>query len=85
MPNDSHVSAVVTMHVERIPVRLKMIQGERSQRQWSAELGIPQAVLQRYLVGNRPEVEFFINVSRKENINLNWLLWGNGEAYRNES
>lgn len=80
--NDTHVSEIDKLHAKYISTRLKRIQGKRSQREWSRQLHIPQPVLSSYLAGSTPIVTFLIHLARSENVNLNWLMAGEGEVYR---
>ena len=80
--NDVHVSEIDKLHARHIPTRLKQVQRDRSQREWSKQLHIPQPVLSRYLAGRTPTVTFLIHLARQENVNLNWLMAGEGEVYR---
>ncbi len=80
--NASHIPPLVTLHAKRISERLKVLQGKRSQRAWASELGVPQQVLSRYLNGSLPRLTFLIHLARRERVNLNWLMMGEGEVYR---
>ena len=85
VPRHYHISEPVWRNLRAIPDRLEALKGERSGRQWARDLDIPQPTLQMYLDPRRkllPPLEFFIHLHRRENVNLNWLLAGDGEMYR---
>ena len=78
----SHIPDVVRLQTSRIGARLQQLQGNRSQNRWARELGIPQQNLSRYIKGMNPHVTFLVHLARREGVNLNWLLLGRGDAYR---
>ncbi len=66
-----------------IKVRLAQLMGGRSQRAWSRELGVPQQNISRYLLGDAtPHLDFLVHLGRRERINLNWLVLGEGKMKR---
>lgn len=63
--------------------RMWTVIGGRSQHQWGRELGVPQQNISRYLSGGTsPHADFLIHLARKEKINMNWLLLGEGRMRR---
>lgn len=63
--------------------RIAQARGDRSQRAWAAELGVSQQNVNRYEGrGTVPHYFFFVTLARKERINLNWLLLGEGRMKR---
>ncbi len=80
--NDSHITDHVKALVAGIPRRLALLKGERSQRKWAEQLRVPQPVICRYLQGSTPEITFLVHLAREENVSLDWLMMGVGEAYR---
>ena len=69
-------------HTEIIS-RLDWLRGDRSQRGWAIELGIPQQNICRYLTaGTTPHLDFIVHIGKREGVNLNWLLLGAGRRTR---
>lgn len=63
--------------------RLGQLMGGRSQRGWAKELGVPQQNISRYLAGGTsPHVDFLVHLARREKVNLNWLVLGEGRMKR---
>lgn len=78
-----HLPEVVRNQRRVIKARLGQLMGSRSQRTWSRELGVPQQNISRYLAGGAsPHVDFLIHIGRRENVNLNWLVLGEGRMHR---
>ena len=78
-----HLPEVVRNKRRVIPERLIQLMGSRSQRGWARELGVPQQNISRYLLGGAsPHVDFLIHIGRRENVNLNWLVLGEGRMHR---
>ena len=67
---------------QKIKQRLLRVMDSRSQRGWAKELGIPQQNISRYLAGGTPHIDFLIHLARKEGVNLNWLVLGEGRRFR---
>lgn len=66
-----------------ISERLWQVIGGRSQHGWGRELGIPQQNISRYLAGaTSPHADFLVHLGKKEKINMNWLLLGEGRMKR---
>ncbi len=60
-------------------VRLREVAGENLS-EFARQLGLPQQVVHRYVVGQRkPSVEFLIRIRNVLGIDLNWLLTGSGQ------
>jgi len=81
---EHHIPMMVQNKVGRIGHRLKLLQGDQSQRKWAKRLDVPQQNLSRYLSHQIPSTEFLAHLARKENINLNWLILGKGEVHNGE-
>ena len=63
--------------------RLMQLMGQRSQRQWGRELGVPQQNISRYMLkDSTPHLDFLIHLARREHVNLNWLILGEGRMLR---
>jgi transcriptional regulator with XRE-family HTH domain len=78
-----HLPSAVRIQRRAIRKRIAKVMGDRSQRGWSRELGVPQQNISRYLSGGcSPHVDFLIHLARREGINLNWLVLGEGRKYR---
>ncbi|HIF91935.1 MAG TPA: helix-turn-helix domain-containing protein [Myxococcales bacterium] len=71
-------SAAVKRIKKKIPERLAEIRGDRSQRRFARELGVFQQNINRYENGTTPHTDFLITLSIKENISIDWLLFGKG-------
>ena len=83
-PRESHFPQTVRNQRRGIQKRIRQVMGGRSQRGWSRQLGVPQQNISRYLSGgNTPHVDFLIHLARREQINLNWLVLGEGKMKRN--
>ncbi len=67
---------------KKLPERLAVVRGDRSQRQFARELGVFQQNVNRYENGTTPHTDFLITLSTKENISLDWLLLGKGRMRR---
>lgn len=53
---------------------------------FAKELGILQQQLSKYECGfNKPSIEFLIKLSNIFNINIHWLLTGEGQMFINKS
>ncbi len=66
--------------MSNIADRLKEIVGENV-AQFARELGIHRQTLDNYLKGRIPKADFLDKLSKAKNININWLLTGEGEPY----
>jgi hypothetical protein len=63
--------------------RLRQVMGQRSQCEWGRELGIPQQSISRYVAAEAtPHMDFLVHIGRRERINLNWLVLGEGRMHR---
>lgn len=71
-------SAAVKRIKKKIPERLAEVRGDRSQRRFARELGVFQQNINRYENGTTPHTDFLITLSTKENISIDWLLFGKG-------
>ncbi len=79
---ESHIPEIIKRQTGKIRDRLKLIKADRTQAKWSKDLKIPQQVLSRYLSGQLPHIDFLAHLSRREGVNLNWLILGKGEPYQ---
>lgn len=66
----------------QVPARLEAVRGDRSQRSFARELGVFQQNVNRYENGTTPHADFLITLALKENVSLDWLLLGKGQAKR---
>ena len=81
-----HLPKAVRAQRRSVQKRLAQLKGSRSQRGWSRELGVPQQNLSRYLLGGAtPHLDFLIHLGRRENVNLNWLVLGEGRMFKPSS
>jgi hypothetical protein len=66
-----------------VPSRLRQVMGTRTQREWSRELGIAQQTISRCLnARNAPKMDFLLQLASKDQVNLNWLVLGEGRMRR---
>jgi hypothetical protein len=80
---EAHLPKSVRSQRRSIRERLAQLKGSRSQRGWSRELGVPQQNLSRYLLGGAtPHLDFLVHIARKEKVNMNWLVLGEGRMFR---
>jgi len=66
----------------KMPERLAMIRGTRSQRQFARDLGVFQQNVNRYEAGTTPHTDFLIKLALRERISIDWLLLGRGRMRR---
>jgi transcriptional regulator with XRE-family HTH domain len=66
----------------RLPERIALVRGDRSQRQFARELGVFQQNVNRYENGTTPHADFLLTLAQHENISLDWLLLGKGRMRR---
>jgi len=71
-------TAAVTRLKRKLPERLAIVRGDRSQRQFARDLGVFQQNVNRYENGTTPHTDFLITLATKENVSLDWLLLGKG-------
>ena len=67
---------------KKLPERIAEVRGDRSQRQFARDLGVFQQNVNRYENGTTPHTDFLITLSAKENISIDWLLFGKGRMRR---
>ena len=66
----------------KMPERLALIRGARSQRQFARDLGVFQQNVNRYEAGTTPHADFLIKLALKEQVSIDWLLLGRGRMRR---
>lgn len=80
---EQRLPEVVRRQRAGMSTRLLQLMGQRSQRTWGRELGIPQQNISRYLLGEcAPHMDFIVHLARRERVNLNWLVLGEGRMLR---
>jgi hypothetical protein len=62
----------------KLPERISLVRGDRSQRQFARDLGVFQQNVNRYENGTTPHTDFLITLAVKEQVSLDWLLLGKG-------
>jgi transcriptional regulator with XRE-family HTH domain len=67
---------------KKLPERLAVVRGDRSQRQFARDLGVFQQNVNRYDSGTTPHTDFLITLADKENVSMDWLLLGKGRMKR---
>jgi len=77
--NKSMAKAAVDRLKRKLPERISMVRGDRSQRQFARDLGVFQQNVNRYENGTTPHTDFLITLATKENVSLDWLLLGKGK------
>ena len=75
-------TAAVERLKRKLPERLAMVRGDRSQRQFARDLGVFQQNVNRYESGTTPHTDFLITLATKESISVDWLLLGKGKMRR---
>lgn len=68
----------------KVAERLAMLRGDRSQRQFAKDLGVPQQNVNRYERGTLPTLEF-LPLLHAAGVDLNWLVTGEGAAFRRKA
>lgn len=71
----------VNKQLKALVGRIQEVRGNRSQRQFAADIGVFQQNVNRYEFGTMPTLPFLIQLADEENVNLNWLLTGKGLMY----
>jgi hypothetical protein len=74
--------AMVDRTKKKLPERLALVRGSRSQRQFARDVGVFQQNVNRYENGTTPHTDFLIQLALKEQISLDWLLLGRGRMRR---
>ena len=74
--------AVVDRLKRKLPERLALVRGGRSQRQFARDLGVFQQNINRYESGTTPHTDFLITLALKEQVSVDWLLLGKGKMKR---
>ena len=72
----------IEKYKRRLRDRLAQVRGDRSQRQFARDLGVFQQNVNRYENGTTPHTDFLITLCQKENVSLDWLLFGKGRMRR---
>jgi hypothetical protein len=67
---------------EGLSARLEILRGERSQREWARDLGVFQQNVNRYENGTTPHPNFLLGLTMQENVDIHWLLTGEGQPDR---
>lgn len=62
----------------RLPLRLKALRGDRSQRQFARDVGMFQQNINRYEGGTAPHFDALAKIALKEGVSLDWLIIGRG-------
>ena len=75
-------TAAIKRIKKKLPERLAEVRGDRSQRQFARDLGVFQQNVNRYENGTTTRADFLITLSTKENVSLDWLLFGKGRMRR---
>ena len=75
-------TAAVERIKKKLPERLALVRGERSQRQFARELGVFQQNVNRYESGTTPHTDFLITLAVRESVSIDWLLLGKGKMRR---
>jgi transcriptional regulator with XRE-family HTH domain len=63
-----------------LAIRLKLLRKNRTQKEFASQYGIPQGTLSKYERGKlEPGIHFLTEVSRKEDVSINWMLTGEAD------
>lgn len=76
------VAAVLERFDVDVMKRVRQLRGARSQRAFARALGVFQQNVNRYENGTVPHPHFLVHLYLVEGVDLNWLLLGIGEPYR---
>ena len=69
----------IRMAKRNFPARLARLRGDRSQRRFARDLGVFQQNINRYELGQSvPDFAFLVTVAMRENVRLDWLVFGRG-------
>ena len=69
--------------METLEKRLEFLRGNKTQKQFAELLNIDKSYIQKYEKGIvKPSTNFYTSLVNKLNVNINWLLTGNGEPYQ---
>jgi transcriptional regulator with XRE-family HTH domain len=80
--NEAMATAAVERLKRKLPDRIAIVRGDRSQRQFARDLGVFQQNVNRYESGTTPHTDFLITLALKEQISVDWLLLGKGKMRR---
>ena len=72
----------ITRLKRKLPERISEVRGDRSQRQFTRDLGVFQQNVNRYEMGTTPHTDFLLTLATKESVSLDWLLLGKGRMRR---
>jgi transcriptional regulator with XRE-family HTH domain len=75
-------TAALSRMKKKLPDRIALVRGSRSQRQFARDLGVFQQNVNRYENGTTPHTDFLITLANKEGVSLDWLLLGKGRMRR---
>jgi transcriptional regulator with XRE-family HTH domain len=67
---------------KKLPERLAVVRGDRSQRQFARDLGVFQQNVNRSETGPTPHTDFLIQLAVREGISIDWQLLGKGRMRR---
>jgi transcriptional regulator with XRE-family HTH domain len=71
-----------TLNLDTFEARVKRLRGNLTQDQFAKSVGIKQTLISDYETGRtKPTTEILEKISRKANVNLNWLITGEGDPY----
>ena len=64
--------------------RLKEVYKTNTYTALAAELGVSKQDIRNWRSRNSPPYEICLSIAKEKNIDLNWLLTGKGDMYRNQ-
>lgn len=67
---------------EDLKKRLLLLKGNRSIKEFAEILNLPASTVYYYLNGREPTLSFLLRVSKKLNVNEEWLLTGKGNIFK---
>ncbi len=61
--------------------RIKYIRGDLTQKEFAKKIGVHFGTVRFFEQGHIPKGEMLLTLRRELNVNIDWLLTGNGEPY----
>jgi transcriptional regulator with XRE-family HTH domain len=72
--------------LDTFETRIKQLRGNLTQEEFAKAIGIKRTLISDYETGRtKPTSDILEKISRKGNVNVNWLLTGEGERYVHNS
>lgn len=82
MIQDDALAEMIQQAIESLPSRLKLLRGDRSQRQFAQDVGELQQNISRWESGQPARLSGLLRLALAERVTLDWLLLGQGDPHR---